>query len=108
MPKFYGKIGFADTVETAPGVWEETIIERNYYGEIVRNNRRLVTSDHLNDDISINNEISIISDPYAKDNFHSMKYVKFMGTTWKVNSVEVQYPRLILSLGGVYNAEQTI
>lgn len=106
MPKFYGKIGFAESVETAPGVWEEPIVERNYYGEIVRNTRRLVTSNHLNDDISISNEISIIADPYAKDNFHSMRYVEFMGTAWEVNSVEVQYPRLILSLGGVYHAKQ--
>ena len=107
MPKFYGKIGFADTVETTPGVWEETIIERNYYGELVRNTRKLVTSSHLNDDISINNEISVIADPYAKKNFHSMRYVEFMGTAWEITSIEVQYPRLILSLGGVYNAKQT-
>lgn len=107
MPKFYGKIGFEESVETVPGVWEETIIERNYYGEVIRNTRKLVASNHLNDDISINNEISIIADPYAKDHFHSMRYVEFLGTTWEVNSVEVQYPRLILSLGGVYNAKQT-
>ena len=106
MPKFYGKIGFAESVETAPGVWEEPIVERNYYGEVVRNTRKMVTSNHLNDDISISNEISIIADPYAKDNFHSMRYVEFMGTTWEINSVEVQYPRLILSLGGVYHAKQ--
>ena len=106
MPKFYGKIGFAESVETAPGVWEEPIVERNYYGEVVRNTRKLVASNHLNDDISINNEISIIADPYAKDNFHSMRYVEFMGAAWEITSVEVQYPRLILSLGGVYNAKQ--
>lgn len=107
MPKFYGKIGFEESVESVPGVWEETITERNYYGEVVRNTRKLVASNHLNDDISINNEISIIADPYAKDHFHSMRYVEFLGTTWEVTSVEVQYPRLILSLGGVYNAKQT-
>lgn len=107
MPKFYGKIGFADMVETTPGVWEEMIIERKYYGEVVRNTRKLVASDHLNDNISINNEISILADPYAKQNFHSMRYVEFLGTTWEITSVEVQYPRLILSLGGVYNAKQT-
>lgn len=107
MPKFYGKIGFEETIETVPGVWEEVITERNYYGEVVRNTRKLVASNHLNDDISINNEISIIADPYAKDHFHSMRYVEFLGTAWEVNSVEVQYPRLILSLGGKYNAKQT-
>lgn len=107
MPKFYGKIGFEESVETVPGVWEEKITERNYYGEVVRNTRKLVASNHLNDDISINNEISIIADPYAKDHFHSMRYVEFLGTTWEVTSIEVQYPRLILSLGGVYHAKQT-
>jgi hypothetical protein len=107
MPKFYGKIGFEETIETVPGVWEEVITERNYYGEVVRNTRKLAASNHLNDDISINNEISIIADPYAKDHFHSMRYVEFLGTTWEVTSVEVQYPRLILSLGGKYNAKQT-
>lgn len=106
MPKFYGKIGFAESVETAPGVWEEPIVERNYYGEVIRNTRKMVTSNHLNDDISINNEISIIADPYAELNFHSMRYVEFMGSKWEVNSVEVQRPRLILSLGGIYHAKQ--
>lgn len=107
MPKFYGKIGFAEPTETSPGVWEDIIVERNYYGEVVRNTRRMVTSNHLNENVDISNEISIISDPYANNNFHSMRYVEFMGTAWKVNTVEVQYPRLILSLGGVYNATQT-
>ena len=107
MPKFYGQIGFAESVETAPGVWDELIVERNYYGEVVRNTRKMVTSNHLNDNIDVNNEISIIADPYANHNFHSMRYVEFMGTTWEVNSIEVQYPRLILSLGGVYHAKQS-
>ena len=106
MPKFYGKIGFAETVETTPGVWEEMIIERNYYGEIIRNTRKLVASKHLNDDITVSNEISILADPYAKLNFHSMRYVEFLGTAWEVTTVEEKYPRLILSLGGVYNAKQ--
>lgn len=107
MPKFYGKIGFAENVETSPGVHEEKIIERNYYGEVIRNTRKLVASNHLNDNISLNNEISIIADPYAKLNFHTMRYVEFMGTTWEITSIEEKYPRLILSLGGVYNAKQT-
>lgn len=103
MAKFSGMIGFAELVETKPGVWAEDIIEHKYYGDLVRNNRRLQSANQLNDDINIANEISIIADPYAKQNFHSMRYVKFMGTKWKVSSVDVQYPRLILSLGGVYN-----
>lgn len=106
MAKFYGAIGYASTVETSPGVWVERIIERNYYGELVRNTRRLESSGNLNDDVNISNEISIVSDPFANQNFHTMRYAKFMGTCWKVVSVEVKYPRLILTLGGVYNGEQ--
>lgn len=103
MGKWFGKIGYAVTEETTPGVWVAQITERNYYGDIIRNTRRLQTSDKLNDDINVSNEISIVADPFARDNFHAMRYIEFMGTRWKVSSVEVQYPRLILSLGGVYN-----
>lgn len=103
MAKYYGKIGYAETTEVNPGVWEEVIIEKSYYGDLIRNIRRLQSSDKINDDINISNELSVIADPYAMNNFHSMRYVEFMGTKWKVSSVEVQYPRLILTLGGLYN-----
>lgn len=100
--KWYGEIGFAETVETRPGVWEEQITKHNYYGDVIRNTRRLQTA-NLNDDINVSNEISVLADPYAYQNFHSIRYLEFMGSKWKVTNVEVQYPRLILSLGGVYN-----
>ena len=103
MAKFYGSIGYAETVETKPGVWVEQITERKYYGDITRNARRLQTSGQLNDDINVSNEISIVADPFANQNFHLMRYVEFMGTKWKISNVEVQYPRLRLTLGGVYN-----
>lgn len=103
MAKFYGKIGYAVTTETEPGVWVEQITERSYYGDVIRNVRKLQTSDQVNDDINISNEISIVADPFAYQNFHSMRYVEYMGTRWKVRNIEVSYPRLILSVGGVYN-----
>ena len=103
MAKFYGKIGFAKTVETVPGVWKEEIIEREYYGDVVRNARRLQSTDKVNDDINVSNEVSIVADPFATENFHTMRYVIFMGVKWKVSNVEVQYPRLLLALGGLYN-----
>ena len=105
MAKWFGKIGYAITSETRPGIWEEVIVERNYYGDMIRNSRRLQTASQVNDDININNELSIISDPYAMNSFHAMRYAEFMGTKWKITNVEVQYPRLILSLGGLYNGE---
>jgi hypothetical protein len=104
MAKWHGAIGYAEMVETVPGVWKEQIVERLYFGELVRNTRRLQASDQLNDNINVANEISIVSDPFAFENFHSMRYVEFMGAKWKVSNVEVQYPRLILTVGGVYNA----
>ena len=107
MAKFYGAIGYSVTEETRPGIWKENITERMYYGDLVRNTRRLQSSDKLNDNIDVSNEISILADPFANDNFHSMKYVEFMGAKWKITSVEVQYPRLILTIGGVYNGKQT-
>ena len=105
MAKFYGAVGYAVTEENTPGVWEEHIVERMYYGELIRNTRKLQTTEHLNDDINISNEISILADPFAYANFHSMRYVEFMGAKWKIMSVEVLYPRLILTVGGVYNGK---
>lgn len=107
MAKFYGVIGYAETAETKPGVWTEQIVERKYAGDLRRNTRRLQTTDQVNDDVVISNEISIVADPYAYQNFHSMRYAKFMGTAWKITNVDAsQRPRLTLTLGGVYNGEQ--
>lgn len=103
MAKWFGKIGYAETVKTPPGVWKEKINVRDYYGDLTRNTRRLQSADKVNDDLNISNELSIVSDPYAINNFHSMRYVEFMGAKWKINTVEVSYPRLILTFGGVYN-----
>lgn len=103
MAKFYGVVGYANTVETSPDVWEEQIVKRTYYGELVRNARKLQASENLNDNITVSNEISIVADPFANENFHAMRYVEFMGAKWKIISVEVKYPRLILTVGGVYN-----
>lgn len=104
MAKWFGIVGYGITVETKPGVWTEKTVERDYYGDLIRNSRRLQSSsEKVNDDLTISNQLSIVSDPYAYENFHSMRYVKFMGAKWKVTDVEVQYPRLILTLGGVYN-----
>lgn len=103
MAKWYGAIGYAEQVEKRPGVWVEEITERHYVGEILRNSRQLRSSDQLNDDINVSNEISILSDPFAMQHFHTMRYVEFMGAKWKVSNINVQYPRLILTVGGLYN-----
>ncbi len=108
MAKFYGPVGYAETVETSPGVWTEQITVRNYSGELVRNTSRWSTSsDSTNDDLNINNQVSIVADPFAYQKFHQMKYIEYLGVKWKITSVEVQRPRLILTIGGVYNGQQT-
>lgn len=106
MAKWYGIIGYAETVETEPGLWEEKIVERPYYGDITRNTRKLQSSGSVNDNVNISNLLSIIADPYANLNFYAMRYAEFMGSKWKITDVEVQSPRLILALGGLYNGEQ--
>lgn len=106
MAKFCGVVGFAVTKETRPGVWTNDITEREYYGDVLSNARRLRTIDQLNDDIDVSNRISIVADAFANENFHSMRFVEYMGTVWKVANVEVQRPRLILTLGGVYNGQR--
>lgn len=104
MARYSGKIGFANTIEASPGVWEETYTERKYYGDVFQNSRRLQSSGDLNDNVVITNEISIVADPYAEENFHAMRYAEWMGAKWKITNIKDSRPRLILTLGGVFNA----
>lgn len=106
MAKFFGKIGFSETVETTPGIWEPRITVREYYGDVNRNQRRWQENpDSQNDDLNLSNEISIVGDPYAYDNFNAMKWVEYGGAKWKISWINLQYPRIILTLGGVYNGK---
>lgn len=106
MSRFYGAVGYITEVETAIDVIENKPIERMYKGELLRNARSLNNGTDINDDITISNQISILADPYANNHIHDMRYVKWRGTAWKVTNVDAsQPPRLILSLGGVYNGE---
>ncbi len=105
MAKFYGKLGYAITTETVPGVWTPTIIEKDVMGDFLRNMHKLEHAAQANDNITISNIISIVADPYVRENFRYIKYVIIDGVKWKVESVEVLYPRLTLTLGGEYNAQ---
>lgn len=107
MSKWYGKIGFVEFNETSPGVYQEAIQERTYAGDISRNQRSWEVGEGLNDNLNISNIISIVADPYACQNFHAIRYLTFMGSKWKVRTVEASFPRLNLTIGGVYN-EQTL
>lgn len=106
MAKFYGVIGFGETVETAPGVWRMVVTEKSYYGDLLRNVRRLTEGENLNKDLAVNNSISILADAYANEHFHEILYAKWAGAAWEVTNVEVLRPRLNLRLGGVYHGEQ--
>lgn len=103
--KFYGPIGYGIPTENPPGVWTDVIVERNYTGDVLKNYEKVSKGQSINDDIDVSNRLSILSDPFAIEHFHKIKYVKWLGAYWKVYSVEVQYPRLILAIGGVYNGE---
>ena len=107
MAKFYGQIGFVKTEEEAgTGITTSNVFERDYYGDVNRVVRRWEAGQKINDDININNEISVLSDPFVTENIPWIRYVRWNNAAWKVTTVEVQYPRLVLSIGGVYNGEQ--
>ena len=103
MAKYCGFIGFANSEETAPGVWEEVITERKYYGDVTRNRTNVQQSNVVNGNIAISNDISIIADPFAYEFFYSMRYITYLGKKWIISSIEVEYPRLVLTIGGLYN-----
>lgn len=105
MAKFYGVVGYGETVETpaGSGKWVDVITERNYYGDILNNIRRFEENQKVNDDLSLSNSISVLADAYALNHFFAIQFVEWAGALWTVNTVEVERPRLILRLGGVYN-----
>ena len=103
MARFFGRVGYGESVESAPGVFVDDIVEHSYYGDVIRNSRELRQGENLNDDLSVQNSISIVADAYANDHFFAIRYVEWAGTLWTISSVEVQSPRLLLRLGEVYN-----
>ena len=109
MAKFAGKVGFVTTAENPdrPGIWEPSVIERMYYGDVTRNYRKWSSGDSTNDNLSLSNEISIISDPFLTENFQDIRYVTYQNASWTVTNIEIQFPRVILTIGGVYNVEQS-
>lgn len=106
MARFCGKVGYGKTEETVPGVHEEVITEYIYRGDVVRNTRKLAEGTEINGDITTGNSISIVADPYAREHFFEIRFVEWAGVLWTVTDVEVQIPRLLLRLGGVYNGSR--
>lgn len=106
MAKFFGAIGYTEQTETAPGVWTNSITERQCTGDLIRNTRKLQEGETLNSDISLGNAVSVVADAYLMEHFHAIRYIKWGGGYWTVTSVEVQAPRLILRMGEVYNGNK--
>lgn len=106
MARFYGAIGYALQQETKPGVWTDTIVEKNYRGDVVLDQRRWNVDEKLNDNLNFDNSISIVADDYAYTNLGHMKYVIWNGQPWKIKSFIINRPRLILQIGGVYNGKR--
>lgn len=105
MAKWYGKVGYAVTENTEPGIWEPKITEREYYGDVISDRWKRQNSGENNDNINLSKTISILSDPFAIQNCSNIAYVEYLGTKWKVTDVEPQFPRLLLTVGGVYNGQ---
>ena len=103
MSKWFGQIGYAMQKETEPGIWEDKIVERDYYGDLLTDNRKRQTNNNVLDEITLSNMVSIIADPFAYNNCSCMAYAEIMGARWKISEVEVKPPRLNLTIGGVYN-----
>lgn len=107
MAKWFGKIGYVEMKEVQPGVWDGEVTEKSYYGDVIRNTRSFQQNPNgTNGDVNIGNQISIIADPYANQNIHAMRYIEFMGSNWTISNVDVQYPRLILTIGGLFTDGQ--
>ena len=108
MSKYYGKIGYGIQCESlsSPGVWTDQIVERNHFGDVNRIQRKNATNgSQVNDDIQLNNEISILADPFINQYLYAIKYIEFMGCYWKVSGIEVEYPRIKITTGGLYHGE---
>lgn len=107
MAKYHGKVGYAEAaVEDPPGVWKEPIVEREYFGDVIRNTRQLREGENLHDDLRVGNSIEIVADAYANEHFFAIRYVEWAGTLWTVSDVEVKSPRLLLRLGGEYHGQR--
>jgi hypothetical protein len=105
--RFYGVVGYGVEEESVGGVWTKRIHEVSYFGDVVKNTRRLQDGEKVNSDISVGNTISIMADAYANDNFFAIKFVEWAGVAWTVSEVIVERPRLLLRLGGVYNGPRS-
>lgn len=103
MARYHGYVGYAIDVEAYPGVWEEQISEHEYFGDVIKNRMNIQQSGNVNAKITISNSISIIADPFAYEHVYAMRYVTYLNKKWTITNIDIQRPRLILTIGGLYN-----
>lgn len=106
MARFHGAVGYAVPYEYEPGIWKDRIEERNHFGTITQHARRWVNAEGINDNLALTNQINILADDYAYEHCSAIKYVRWMGACWKVESMKVSAPRILLTLGGVWNGQK--
>ena len=103
MARYHGYVGYAIDVEAYPGVWEEQISEHEYFGDVLKNRINIQQNSNVNAKITISNSISIIADPFAYEHVYAMRYVTYLNKKWTITNIDIQRPRLILTIGGLYN-----
>ena len=101
--RYHGFIGYSVDVETYPGVWEEEIVEHELYGNVIKQRINVQGEKTVNPKITISNNISIIANPYAYEHVEAIRYATYLGKKWNVTDIEIQTPRIILTLGDIYN-----
>jgi hypothetical protein len=99
MARFAGFVGYVTQVESVPGVWSPVENPKYMRGDVIRQ-----SSTSQNGDISLNHRVSLIGDSYTFNNYYNIKWVEIGSAKWSVTSVEIQRPRVIITLGGLWNA----
>lgn len=107
MARYHGYVGYAIDVEAYPGVWEEQISEHEYFGDVIKNRMNIQQNGNVNAKITISNSISIIGDPFAYEHVYAMRYVTYLNKKWIITNIDIQRPRLILTIGGLYNEQKS-
>lgn len=107
--KFSGKAGFRiDDVEIEPGVYKPQVVVKAIKGSVVSNSYQHQNSDKSTiDNVRITNQLSIVANQFLNKHITNLMYVEFQGVKWKVESFDIQPPRVVVSLGGVYNEQST-